>query len=98
MDAKLRLSDALGKVEVRRRVVNGVAAENEQKVYLTGIEVLGQLCNRLNLILGPRIDRVRINDGLPDITESGIHRVRQRVNNRRLVVTGDYDAASSMLF
>ena len=43
-----------------------------------------------------RLDRIGVENGLPRIAERRVHRVRQRVHDRRLTFAGDDDARAAM--
>ena len=88
MSAELDIVELLGEADLRRCVENRVAAENEQHFDLARLHLAGQLGKRLELILGPRLDRFGPAYGAALGAQRPIHRLGQGVNDRRLLVAG----------
>ena len=92
MHAHPHLVHLLAELQIRGRAVNRIAADDEQRVDLTGRHRRGQLANRLQLIDRMRLDRIRIENRLPGIAERRVHRVREGMHDRRLAFAGHDDA------
>ena len=67
-----------------------------QQVDLAGVHVGDELAQRLELIDRLGLDRLRVDDRPADVAERLVHRVRERVDGRRLAVAGDDEAASAV--
>ena len=52
-------------------------------------------CSAGELVHRPRFGRLRVDDRGADVAERLVHRVRQRVNGRRLAVARDHEAAAA---
>jgi len=62
-----------------------------------GVDVPEQIVKRLSLIDGLYLERIGVEDGLADVTERAVHRVRERMHGRGLVVARDHDARAPVL-
>src|SRR5581483_4980557 len=95
--AQLYLQEILGELEVSRRGVRRVRAEDEQDVHLAGFYVLDQLAKRLHLVHGICFDRVRIDHRLAGVAERNVHRMSQGMNGGRLSIARHHDARTAVL-
>ena len=93
MDAKrdVGIFERIGKTQIGRRVISRIAAENRQQIHFPCPHVARQIAQRLGLVDGIGIDGVGVNDGLADVAERRIHRVRERMHNGRLMIAGNDD-------
>ena len=96
MHAKLYLAQRVGELEIGRRGVHGIAADDQQHVDLAGVHVGDEIPERGDLIDRLRFDRLRVDDGRARVAERGVHRVRENVDLRRLAVAGDDQARAAM--
>ena len=96
MNAKIRLSEIAGKIEIRRRRVDRVTADHDQHLNQIGFHVADEIANRFRLVDRLRFDGIGINHGRSDVAKRLIHRVRQRMHPGRLLVSGYNDAAATM--
>ena len=83
-------------MQIGRRGVDRVAADDDEQVDLAGVHVGDEIAQRVELIDRLGLDRSRVDDGLADVAERLVHRVRERVDRRRLTVAGDDEAAPAM--
>ena len=65
-------------------------------VDLAGVHVGGEIAKRLELIDRLGFDRIGVDDRLADVAERLVHRVRERVDARRLAVAGDDETGAAM--
>ena len=70
MDAKLRLAvlEHVGEVQIGGRIVNRVAAEDDQQIDLAALYVGDEFFQRFDLIDRIRVDWVGVENSLPDIS------------------------------
>ena len=80
--------------EVGRRVVDRVDVEQQQQLDLPGVHRRHQIAQRLGLVDRRRRDRLGVHDRHPVGAERGVDRRRQQVDDGRLPVAGDDDAAA----
>ena len=83
-------------LQIGRRGVDRIAADDEQRVDLSGGHRRGELANRLHLIDRTRLDRIGVEHRLARVAERRVHRMRERVHDRRLSFAGDDDAGAAM--
>ncbi len=84
-------------LQVCRCVVNGIATNNHQQLNSTRIDVVDQILQRLPVIDRVHFDRIGIKNCLTNVAQRVVHRVRKRMNDRRLVVACENDARTAML-
>ena len=96
MHAQANLVHLLAELQIGRRAVDRVAADDEQRVDLSRPHRRRQLANRLELIDRMRLDRIGIEHRLAGIAECRVHRMRKRVHDRRLAFAGNDDARAAM--
>ena len=96
VDAEAHLLKARAEVEVGRRVVDGVAADDDEHLDLALVDVGQQLSQRLDVIDGVRVNRLGVHDGLPRVAERGVDRVRERVDDGRRVLARDHDGLAAV--
>jgi hypothetical protein len=96
MGAELHLVQRVGEFQVGRRRVDGIAAHDQQYVHSAGVHVGDEVANRRELIDRLRFDGLRVDDGLAGVAERGVHRVRERVDRWRLMISGDDEAGAAM--
>ena len=90
------MSSASANCEVGRRGVDRVAAEDDEDVDPAGVHVGDELAQRLQLIDRRGLDRLGVDDRRAGVAERLVHRVRERVDGRRLAVAGDHEARAAM--
>ncbi len=91
LHAQRHLVHCLGEGEVRRRVVNRVAAENEQQVHFAGVHVIDKFLQRSGLNLRLDLDGVGVDHSVANRAERRVHRVCECVHGWRLVISRDHD-------
>ena len=96
MSAVLDLAHRVRELEVDRRGVYRVAAEDDQQVHLAGVHIGDQIGERLELVDRFGLRRLRVDDGLTGVAERLVHRVRERVDDWRLAVACDHERAATM--
>ena len=94
--AKRNLAQRGAKRNIRGRAVNRIPSDDHEQVDLAGVHVADQVAQRRELIGRLGLHRVGIDDGCSGIAERLVHRVRQRVHNRRLAVARDHEAGAAM--
>ena len=72
-----------------RRVVNRVATEDEKRFYFAAMHPVGQLQNVFRV---PIARKFPDHHCASDILQRGVHRVREQLNNNRLLLAGENDA------
>jgi hypothetical protein len=94
VDARLRFPQRLGKLQIRRRRVNRVAAEDDQQADRARVEVAGQRLEPVDLPRGVGRERVGDDDGGADVAERVVDRVRDRVRLGRLTGADRHQATA----
>ncbi len=94
VDAKRNLLHRIDELQVRRRGVDRVAAEDDQQAHGAGVHLADQFLQRRALVDRTGFGGLRVGDRGADVAERVVHRVRERVNRRRLTVAGDDQAAA----
>ena len=85
-------------VQVRRRGVNRIAAEDHQELDPPLLHVLHEFPQRLRPIARPGVRGSRIGHGLTHVAKVLVEHVRQQVDDRRLTVPGQHQAATAIGF
>jgi hypothetical protein len=85
----------VGEIQIGGRGVDRIAAEHEQEADRSGVHLPDELLEGRQLIRRTDFGRLRVDDGRPDVAERIVHRVRERVHDRRLRVAGDDEAAAA---
>ena len=62
-----------------------------------GVYIPDEIVKRLSLIDRVHLEWIGVEDGLADVTERTVNRVRKRMNSRRLAIARDHDARALML-
>ncbi len=96
MHAQPHLVHLIGKLQIGRCRVHGIAADDHERVDLSRGHRAGQVANRLKLIDRMSLDGIGVEHRLPPVAEHGVHRVRERVHDRRLAFPGHDEARSAM--
>ena len=96
VDAELHLAHRVGERQIGRRGVDRIAADDDEQIDLAGVHVGDEIAQRRELIDRLGFDRVGVDDRLADVAERLVHRVRERVDDRRLAVAGDDEARSAV--
>ena len=96
MRAERHLGHGVLEVEVRRRVVNGIAAEHDQRLDCAGVHVGDELAQGLELVHRRHFQRIGDGDGRADVAELLVEGHGQRVHGRRLVVAGNDDRRAAI--
>ncbi len=98
MDAQLGLEQpVLIELQISRRVVGRIAAEDNQQFHAAGVNILNQIPQRLSLIDGIRFERIGVRNSLADIAERTVHCMGQCMDRRRRFIAGDHDAGAPVL-
>ncbi len=89
MNAKRNFSHSLFVYsQINRRIINRISAQNNERFDRAAVNFLNELAKLINLRdIGIRLKRFRISYRRADISKCGVHRVSERVNNRRLIYT-----------
>ena len=82
MDAERHLVHRVGELQIDRRGVDRVAADDDERIDTAGVHVVDEIAKRLQLIDRLGFDRVGVHDGFAGVAERRVHRVRQRVDRR----------------
>ncbi|PYX22190.1 MAG: hypothetical protein DMG82_15295 [Acidobacteria bacterium] len=82
--------ERIGEAEIGRRIVDRIAAHDDQHVDFARPHVGNQVAQGLGLIDGISVDRVGIDDRLTNVSERAVYRMCQRVDQRRLVLAGNH--------
>jgi hypothetical protein len=93
--AQWHFVDCLGELEVRRRCVHRVAAQNQQEADRTCVHVADEFSQPCPLIHRVRLNCLRVHDSVADVTQSVVHCVGQRVHGGRLSLAGDDEAPAT---
>ncbi len=97
MHARFNFQQRGAEIEIHWRVVDGiVAAEHEEQVHFAGVDVVYQVAQRFHFVYGIRFERVGVVHGLADVTQRGIHGVREGVHRRWLFLAGDDQRCAAM--
>ena len=96
VDARQHLVEGRREVQVDRCGVDRVTTEDQQQVDLAGGHVGRQRAERLDLIDRLGFRSLRVDDRLPDVTECLVHRMRERMNDRRLCIARDNEAGAAV--
>ena len=75
-------------IEIVRRVIDWIAAENQQGVDLTGIDVGTEFAQRFQIVDRRGVDRFGVINSVADVAERGIDCVYDRVYFRGLLFAG----------
>ena len=78
-------------------VYTGLPPRISSRLDRAGIHFADELVSAGTLIRRMRLDRLRIDDGAADVAQGLVHRMRKRMNRRRLAFAGD-DQASAAAF
>src|SRR5262245_29636015 len=84
-----------GEVEITRRVVDRVAAEDQKYLHLPGIHVTDEQLDRLALEDRSSLDGLNVLDSVIDIAECPIGNVAERMDDCWLMVPGDQQCLPS---
>jgi hypothetical protein len=90
VDPEWDLAERFAEPQVGRRGVDRIAAQDEQHVHLAGVHVVGELAERLCLVDRGRLHRVGEHDRAADAAEGVVHRMSERVNDRRLALARNH--------
>ena len=86
----------LGEVQVRRRSVDRVAAEDHEHFDPPSLHVLHEFAQRSRAVARLGVDGDRVGHGLADVAEMIVQGVRQQMDDGRLAVSGQHQAAAAM--
>jgi hypothetical protein len=89
------LVERFGELQVDRRAVDRVGADDQQELDRPGVHLAHKLAQRRALIDGLNLGRIRERHGRSRVSEREIDRVRQRVDDRRLAVAGNDQTAAA---
>ena len=93
--AQRDLLHRVGEVQIRGRRVDRIAAEDEQDADRARVHLADELLQRGALIDRAHFRGLRVDDRRADVAERLVHRVRERMDGRRLAVAGDDEAAAA---
>ena len=96
VDAQRHLLHRRGEREVRGRVVDGIAADDDERLDLPLRHLADEAGERGRLSVGARRQRLGVGHGLPGVAERVVHRGGERVDRRGLRVAGDDEAAAAV--
>ena len=88
-------AEQTGHVHVAGRVVDGVAAEHQQRVDRAGVDGRGQLAQRPAVGDG-RLGQFAVQDGLPGVAEGIVDQVHEVLDLGRLLRAGHQHAMTAM--
>jgi hypothetical protein len=91
LNPKGNVLHCLGNPQAVRRIVNRVAAENDQGIKLFVAQVFGERAHRRGMIFGDRVQRLMIGEGRPEL---GIQPMTKRMHFGRLRRAGQNHAAA----
>src|SRR5882762_6125932 len=94
--AELYFAHRVGEIQIGWRGIDGVAAEDHEKIDLAGVHVGDEVAQRVDLIYRLRLDGLCMDNGLAGVVERLVHAVGENVDRRRLAVAGDDEAAAAM--
>ena len=94
MRADRHLGERGGELQIGRRGVDRIAAQNQQGVHGTGVHVRDERTQIRELVRRARFDGLGIRDRLAHVAQRGVHGVRQGMHRRRRAVARDHDAAA----
>ena len=83
-------------LQIGRRGVHRVAADDDQHVDFAGIHVGDQIAKRGELVDRLGLDGIGVHDGGAGVAERVVHCVRESVHLRRLMIAGDDETAAAM--
>ena len=86
-DAELHLAKGVRKTEICRRIIRGIASDNDKHVHLARIHVPNQCVNGIKIVNPTIDDGLRVCYSGPVVAKEIIHRMNQRVHRRRLMFT-----------
>ena len=88
MNAERNLCQPLGaQFQIRRGVIDRIAANNNEHPHPTAVNVSDQFPELVDLqFVRIRRKRLDVRDSLANISQSGVHRVSERVDHRRLII------------
>ena len=95
MDRERHLREPILEPEIRGRREERVPADDDEHLDLPGVHRLHEIAQRRHLIGRVHFDRRRVRDRRPDVAERLVHRVRERMHRRRLIVAGDDEALAA---
>src|SRR5207249_9858179 len=96
MDAQSHFPKTRTELQVRRRGVDRVAADDHKQYDAASIHILDQLAQRLRLVNRIGFNGISIDYRGSHVTQSMVQRVRQRVDSGRLLISGNNEARDPM--
>ena len=96
MDTQRNFVHRIIELQIGRCGVDRVAADDDEHVDAAGAHVGRKITERLHLIDRLGFDRVGVDDGLPEVAERVVHRMRERVDDRWLAVAGDDETRAAV--
>ena len=97
MNAALDTAKAPAKFQIGRRVIGGIAAQNEERFHLPGLHLSHQAAQGLNLVARTGFSHFGVSHRLADVAQRLIEPMRQRMDCGRLPFAGHDDARATML-
>ena len=88
----------VGEVQVLRRVVNRIGADDHQQIDIAAVHVIDQFFQSGHLIHWLGFDGIGVDDCVADRSQRLIHGMSQRMNRRRLVLAGNDHGRAMMRF
>lgn len=98
MNARADPVERLREVEIGRGGIDRIGPHHDEQVHVAARHVANQFAKRPGLVLRRRRHGFNIRHRAARVVEGLVDRVRQRVDDRRLAVTGNHQAGSAMLF
>ena len=96
MDAQSHFPKTRTELQVRRRGVDRVAADDHKQYDAASIHILDQLAQRLRLVNRIGFNGISIDYRGSHVAQSLVQRVCQRVDSGRLLISGNNEARAPM--
>src|ERR1041385_6125541 len=97
MDPQRHSLQTLRKTKINRRVENRVAADDQQQLDLTRVDVIDELSHRLELVGWIYNDRIGVGDCVAGVAERLIYLMYQSVNSNGLLISGESKAGGTIV-
>ncbi len=89
MNAQRDLAQRIGELEIHGRGVDRVPTQDDEHFDHSGVHVRDQVSQRQHLIDRLSLDWIGVHDRPTDVPKGLVHRVGDRVHDRRLAVASD---------
>ena len=95
-DRNLTALQYVGEVQVSGSIVDRISAEDDQQIDLACLHVGDKIFKRLGLVDWVGVDRIAVEDGLADVAEFVVQRMRERMYERRRLTAHQHNARASV--